>query len=48
MDEHGELQIIAAAGERTCLLELFALQHDQGPCVECYRTGNGQGVLPGG
>ncbi|QNP75273.1 GAF and ANTAR domain-containing protein [Streptomyces roseirectus] len=38
-DVHGELQIIAASDEHTRLLELFALQHDQGPCVECYRSG---------
>ncbi|MFD3836068.1 GAF domain-containing protein [Streptomyces sp. NPDC058642] len=38
-DAHGELQIIAASDEHTRLLELFALQHDQGPCIECYRTG---------
>jgi GAF domain-containing protein len=38
-DAHGELQIIAASDERTRLLELFALQQDQGPCLECYRTG---------
>ncbi|MCX5236162.1 GAF and ANTAR domain-containing protein [Streptomyces prunicolor] len=39
VDAHGELQIIAASDEHTRLLELLALQHDQGPCVECYRTG---------
>ncbi|MFF7447662.1 MULTISPECIES: GAF domain-containing protein [unclassified Streptomyces] len=38
-DVHGELQVIAASDEHTRLLELFALQHDQGPCVECYRSG---------
>ncbi len=38
-DAHGELQIIAASDEHTRLLELLALQHDQGPCVECYATG---------
>ncbi|GAA1181927.1 transcriptional regulator with GAF, ATPase, and Fis domain [Kitasatospora gansuensis] len=39
-DQHDELQTIAASDEHTRLLELFALQHDQGPCVECYRTGS--------
>lgn len=38
-DEHGTLQTIAASDEHTRLLELFALQHDQGPCVDCYRSG---------
>ncbi|MEV0275186.1 GAF and ANTAR domain-containing protein [Streptomyces sp. NPDC050610] len=38
-DPHGTLQTIAASDEHTRLLELFALQHDQGPCVECYTRG---------
>ncbi|KIF66535.1 transcriptional regulator [Streptomyces sp. AcH 505] len=37
-DEKETLQTIAASDETTHLLELFALQHDQGPCVECYRS----------
>jgi GAF domain-containing protein len=35
----GSLQAVAASDEHTRLLELFALQHHQGPCVDCYRTG---------
>ncbi|MEV5980700.1 GAF and ANTAR domain-containing protein [Streptomyces sp. NPDC052114] len=38
-DANEELQIMAASEEHTRLLELFALQHDLGPCVECYRSG---------
>jgi hypothetical protein len=38
-DEQGPLQVVAASSERTRLLELFQLQTDQGPCVDCFRSG---------
>jgi transcriptional regulator with GAF, ATPase, and Fis domain len=38
-DGHDKLQVVAASSERTRLLELFQLQTDQGPCVDCFRTG---------
>jgi transcriptional regulator with GAF, ATPase, and Fis domain len=38
-DQQGALQVVAASTERTRLLELFQLQTDQGPCLDCVRTG---------
>jgi len=38
-DQQGALQVVAASSERTRLLELFQLQTDQGPCVDCFRSG---------
>jgi GAF domain-containing protein len=38
-DTHGQLQFMAASNEQTRLLELFQLQHHQGPCLEAFTTG---------
>lgn len=38
-DESGDLQVMAASKERTRLLELFQIQNAQGPCQECFSTG---------
>ncbi|RDI18421.1 GAF and ANTAR domain-containing protein [Lentzea flaviverrucosa] len=38
-DHHSELYVVGASSERTRLVELFELQHRQGPCMECYLTG---------
>src|ERR1039457_4037518 len=35
----GELRVVAASSEAARLLELFQLQNDQGPCLDCFRAG---------
>jgi hypothetical protein len=37
-DHHGDLQVVGASSAQARLLELFELQHQQGPCMECFRT----------
>ena len=34
-----QLQLMAATSEKIHHLELFQLQADQGPCLDCYATG---------
>ena len=38
-DPRGELRVVAASSEAARLLELFQLQSDQGPCLDCFRGG---------
>ena len=35
----GELRVMASSSEAMRVLELFELQAQQGPCLDCYRTG---------
>ena len=35
----GRLQLMAASDERAQMLELFQVQAHEGPCQDCYRTG---------
>lgn len=40
LGDHGDnLQLVAASSEQAHLLELFQLQHQEGPCLDCYRSG---------
>ena len=38
-DGHGRLQVVASNSHAVKVLELFELQVDSGPCVDCFRTG---------
>ncbi|WP_336217024.1 GAF and ANTAR domain-containing protein [Nonomuraea sp. LPB2021202275-12-8] len=38
-DQADHLQLVAASSEQSRILELFQLQADQGPCLDCYATG---------
>ena len=36
-DPQGRLRLMAATSDATELVELFQIQDDEGPCLECYR-----------
>ena len=38
-DPQGGLRVVASSNEQTEWIELMQLQADQGPCVDCFRTG---------
>ena len=38
-DVNGHLHVAASSSERARLLELFELQNDEGPCLDCFRSG---------
>jgi GAF domain-containing protein len=38
-DQRGALQVVAYTDESARLLELFELQRDEGPCLDCFATG---------
>ena len=36
----GAVQVVASSSHQMHLLELFEVQQDQGPCLDCFRTGD--------
>lgn len=43
-DGRGRLHLMASSSERTHHLEVFQLQRDEGPCLDCYRESQIIGV----
>lgn len=39
-DADGHLRVIGASNEEIGLLELFQIQNDEGPCLDCFRSGD--------
>lgn len=43
-DRSDLLHVVAASSEATRSLELFQVQRDEGPCLDCYRSGSAVNV----
>lgn len=43
-DDQRRLRVVASTDERTEWMELLQLEADEGPCVDCYRTGTAVAV----
>jgi GAF domain-containing protein len=39
VDPAGRLRVMASSSERSRLLELLEIQNDEGPCLDCHRSG---------
>lgn len=39
VDHHGDLRFMAASNESGEMLELFQLQNSEGPCLDCFSSG---------
>jgi transcriptional regulator with GAF, ATPase, and Fis domain len=39
-DPHGSLHVMASSTEEARLLELYELQNNEGPCLDCFRHGH--------
>lgn len=38
-DQRGGLRLLASSSERARLLEVFEIQNEEGPCLDCFHTG---------
>ncbi|MGO1055210.1 GAF and ANTAR domain-containing protein [Crossiella sp. CA198] len=43
VDQRGALSLVAASTDQARLLELFQLQDEEGPCLDCFRAGTSVG-----